>query len=373
MKRKGNLITQIASFDNLIMAYKKAARGKRNRSYVKRFYLKLEENLFAIQSELLSGNYNWGEYNVFEVTDSKKRIIHAPQFRDRVTQHAINNILEPIFDTTFISTSFACRKQKGTLAGVIAYEKAIKNSGTKYVLKCDIKKYFDSINHTILFTLLNKKIKDKILLKVLSSLIFNGKNAGIPIGNLCSQLFANIYLNQLDMFIKHKLPSPNGEGLGVRHYLRYMDDFVLFAESKENLQQLRIKIEHFLIEELQLVLHPNKQHILIVGNGVTWLGYRVYPNKYKRIANRNVVRFRNRLKQLNLRYVKKEITLPEAQQIIASWFALSKHANAFHLSKNLFSENFLHSDIASLARYMMCKQMVVVNKRNNKVLRFLNT
>lgn len=349
MKRTGNLISQIASFDNLLLAYKKAAKSKRNRNYVKRFYLKLEENLLEIQKKLLQGLYIWGTYNVFEITDNKKRIIHAPQFKDRVTQHAICTIIEPVFEKTFIDNSFACRKEKGTLMGVVAYEKAIKNKDLKYILKCDIKKYFDSIDHDILFKLIEKKIKDKALLAILKNLIFT-ENKGIPIGNLCSQLFANIYLNQLDTFIKQELK--------VKYYFRYMDDFILLDGSKEHLQQLRTKIEIFLKEELKLTLHPNKQHIMVIKNGVNWLGYNVYPTNYKRVAERNVLRFRERLKQLNSKYIRNEITLPEAQQIIASWFALSKHANTFNLSKDIFSENFLHSNIISLAKYMMCKTLL---------------
>lgn len=352
MKRTGNLIERIASFDNLMLAYKKAAKSKQNRSYVKKFYLRLEENLFEIQEDLLSGHYNWGKYNVFEITDSKKRIICAPQFRDRVTQHAIYNIIEPIFDKTFICNSFACRKQKGTLKGVLAYEKAIKNKNLKYLLKCDIKKYFNSINHEILFKLIEKKIKDRTLLIILKNLIFtfSKNNKGIPIGNLCSQLFANIYLNRFDMFIKCELK--------VRYYLRYVDDFILLDGSKENLQQLKTKIAVFLRDKLNLILHPNKQHILLINNGVNWLGYRVYPENYKRVALRNVVRFRKRLKQLNTKYINDDITLPEVQQMIASWFALSKHAKTFNLSSRIFGiERSLHSDIRFLSKYMMCKLM----------------
>jgi retron-type reverse transcriptase len=355
MKRVGNLIEQIAGFNNLLMAYKNAAKGKRNRNYVKRFYFRLEENLLEIQEQLLSGTYSWGTYNVFEITDNKKRLIHAPQFRDRVTQHAICAVIEPIFDRTFIDTSFACRKDKGTLAGVIAYEKAIKDKSLKYALKCDIKKYFNSIDHEILFKLIERKIKDKTLLIILRNLIFTDDRQGIAIGNLCSQLFANLYLNQLDVFVKCELKA--------KHYFRYMDDFVILDNSKEHLQQLRTAISVFLKQELHLTLHPNKQHILLAKNGVNWLGYNVYPENYKRVAERNVLRFRKRLKQLNSKYMSNKITLSQAQQVLASWFALAKHANTFNLSKQLFSENFLHSDIASLARYMMCKQMNVTHSK----------
>lgn len=139
-----------------------------------------------------------------------------------------------------------------------------------------------------------------------------------------------------------------------------MDDFVLFSDNKETLREYRIRIADFLTQKLKLTLHPNKQQILPVDKGVLWLGYRVYPGKYKRIANRNVVRFRKRLKQLNEKYMKKEITLSEAQQTIAAWFSLSKHAKSFNLSKNIFSADNLHNDISALAKYMLCKRMSVV-------------
>jgi len=347
MKRYGNLFESVVDFQNLAVSFKQASRGKKQKVYIIEFFLDLEENLLQIQSELEREEYMWGGYYIFEVQDSKKRLISAPVFRDRVVHHALCNIIDPIFDRTFIAHSFACRKGKGTLAGVKAYERFI-NSNRKltYVLKCDIQKYFPSIDHDILFRLVEKKIKDQKLLNLLRTLIFTGAGIGIPIGNLTSQLFANIYLDRLDHYLK--------EDCGINHYLRYMDDFLILHENKNSLREIREKIKIFLKEELSLTLHPKKQHIIKIDSGLNWLGYRVFRDGYKRVRTVNVVRFRRRLKKLEDDYQKGRISQGEVYSSLASWVGLSKHANAYNLSKNIFAER----NICNLGKYSLCKMAV---------------
>jgi len=344
MKRYGNLFESVVDFQNLIKGHNQASKGKKHKNYLTEFNLELEENLLQIQSELINEKYVWGDYYTFEVKDSKKRIISAPVYRDRVVHHALCNIIEPVFDKTFIDNSFACRKGKGTLAGVKAYETIINtNPELKYVLKCDIQKYFASIDHCILFEQVSKKLKDKKMLDLLQALIFTGAGKGIPIGNLTSQLFANIYLNKLDHYLK--------EEAGIKYYLRYMDDFLVVHENKDYLREIREKIKIFCKAELTLTLHPNKQHISNIENGLTWLGYRVFRNGYKRVRTANVVRFRQRLKRLEHDYQKGQITQSEVHASLSSWIGLSKHANAYNLSQSIFAER----DICNLGKYSLCK------------------
>ena len=217
MKRKNkDLYEKICSFENLHHAYLKARKGKRYKDEILRFGCHQEELLLQLQEELLNETYRHGEYKEFIVCDSKKRHIKAAPFRDRIVHHAFCRIVEPIFDTGFIYDSYACRKNKGTRAAVLRLKKFLRSSYDcgegnimgGYVLKCDISKYFDNVDHDILVSLLEKKISDEKTMRLARMIIDStcthaGK--GIPIGNLTSQLFANVYLNELDQFVKHTL------------------------------------------------------------------------------------------------------------------------------------------------------------------------
>lgn len=237
MKSYNCLFEKLISYKNLYLAYKNAKKSKPNKKQVLDFGLNLEKNLFSIQADLVNNKYNVSDYLMFKIYEPKERIITAPTFRDVVIQHAIMNIIEPIFDKTFICDSFSCRKNKGIHKGLFRIKKVIQsNNHPKYYLKCDIKKYFPSINKEILKKMISKKIKDKKLLQVLYQIVDSyhsvyGNYKGIPIGNLTSQLFANIYLNSLDQFVKHSLK--------VKYYYRYVDDFILFSNSKKELNFLR--------------------------------------------------------------------------------------------------------------------------------------
>lgn len=245
MKRLGDIWSRLVSFENLLFAYRKARRGKRSRPGVAEFGLALERELILLQRELQAGGYRPSDYRLFTIYDRKPRVIAAAPFRDRVVHHAVMNLIEPPLDRTFIFDSYACRQGKGVHAAVDRYQAWAQTY--RHVLKMDVRQYFPSIDHEILKAKLRRHIKDKRVLDLLDRIIdgspkadvepvyFPGDNlftpterrVGIPIGNLTSQFFANLYLDDLDHFIKQKL--------SVRPYLRYVDDTVVLDDDKHRL------------------------------------------------------------------------------------------------------------------------------------------
>lgn len=271
MKLQHHLFEAICAFDNLLLAARKAQRGKRYTAKVANFNHRLESGLFTLREELQLKYYRPEASRQFAIYDPKPRIISAPSYRDRVVHHAICNIIEPIFERTFISDSYACRAGKGTHAAVGRLTRGMRSNA--YVLQCDIRKYFPSVNHEILKGLLRRKIACPDTLWLLELIIDSSspveealiylpgddlftphlRRRGLPIGNQTSQFFANIYLDPLDHFIK--------ETLHVHDYLRYCDDFLLLAKEKSTLWRLKREIVDFLSEKLRLLLHPTKQWV----------------------------------------------------------------------------------------------------------------
>jgi len=296
------------------------------------FTQNLEENLIILHNELRYMMYKTGKYFEFEVHDPKKRTIFALPFRDRVAQHAINNVVEPMFDKTFIYDSYACRKGKGTIAGMkrLRYflDKLIRNNKRIYYLKADIEKYYNSIDHEILKQLIKKKIKCKRTLIILDEIIdSNQKTKGIPIGNLTSQLFANIYINQLDHFLK--------DDLGVKYYVRYMDDFVILHPDKKYLKKILTFVKNFL-DDLKLNLN-SKTRIDVIDKGIDFLGYRLFPDYTilrKRIYKKNIKKFR----KLGRFYKNNEIKAERLNKSISSFLGLCKHCQSYHSRKNVFNQ-----------------------------------
>jgi retron-type reverse transcriptase len=275
MKRIGNLYQQVYSFDNLLISYYAARKRKSAKNYAIDFEWNLEKELLQIQKELRDKTYEPGKYQQFKIYDPKLRDIFVAPFHDRIVHHALYNVIEPIFDKGFIYDSYACRKGKGTHQGMLRLKSFLMSLNKKcggrdfYVLKCDIRKYFDSVDKDILFSLLTRKIKDKDILWLVNKIInstFGSK--GMPIGNLTSQLFANVYLNELDKFIKHNLK--------VKYYVRYVDDFILLSESRRQLKEWRNLVREFLKNELLLELHPQKQEICPAKIGVDFLGFHIF-------------------------------------------------------------------------------------------------
>jgi RNA-directed DNA polymerase len=329
MKRTGHLFEEFCSFDNLYLASQKAQKGKKYKYATAAFNFEIEKNLLKIQKKLLEHNYQFGNYASFYVHDPKKRYISAAPYEDRVVHHAICNILEPIFEKVFIYDIYANRKNKGTHKAVQRYIKFCRLN--KYVLKCDIKKYFQSIDKAILFSLIEAKIKDKkflaVLKKVIDSFTFPGSSTqGIPLGNLTSQIFANIYLNKMDHFIK--------EQLGCCYYLRYVDDFVIFDNAKDRLHLLKKEIQKFL-EEYKLELHTKKTQVRKVSEGIKFLGYRIWPD-YLLVNKENVKRFKRKLKKFQKLYREDKISFQEIKQSVLSWIAHAKWANSYLLRKEIF-------------------------------------
>lgn len=269
MKRAGRLFEQFASFENLLSAYKKARKGAVGKRETQNFTFLLEYELFQLQKELEDGEYLPAPYRYFQIHDPKERTISVAAFRDRVVHHALINVLEPIYEHCFVFDSYATRKGKGTHKAICRAQYFLAQTG--WFWKTDIDKFFDSMRHDVLMDLLDRKIKDARLLAVTEKIIHNGgaDDRGLPIGNLTSQFFANVYLNRFDHFVK--------QTLGVKHYIRYMDDFVLFHRNRSVLKDYREPVKEFLAKELGLQLKTKATFLNSAANGLTFLGRRIFP------------------------------------------------------------------------------------------------
>lgn len=267
MKRKASLFDTIVSFENLRLAWLKAKKGKTSKKSVRTFSYDVNKNLQSVRDDMLSVPPRLSQYVQFKILDPKERIISVVPFTDRVMHHAIMNVLEPVFERQFVYHTYACRKGKGTHAAARYVARCAKRSS--YFLKLDVRKYFDSIDHTVLKQLLCRIIKDGRCLALLFAVIDSYKvpagETGLPIGNLTSQFFANFYLSPLDHFVTEQL-KPCG-------YVRYMDDMVILADSLSELKRIFTEVERFCCEKLALLLKPpvfGKTH-----RGVPFLGWRI--------------------------------------------------------------------------------------------------
>lgn len=315
MKRYGNLVEEVISYENLLSAFYDAARGKYHGFPVFEFKKELHTNLTALKDRLQSGTYEPRGYRKFEVFEPKRRIIYAPYFEDVVVQHAIYRVIRPIFDRTFIHESFACRHGKGIHSASDYVQRSMRQtSGEGYYLQLDIEKYFYSIDRDILKSLIIKKIKDPELLKLIFSFVWYDDDKGIPIGNLLSQLFALIYLNHLDQFIKRDLR--------VKFYCRYMDDFILLDLTKVQAHTYKGWIEEFLRVELDLRL--SKWTIQKHRKGVNFAGYRVWSSR-RFVRRHSLHTFKRKLKQDNL-------------SAIVSLLAHARHTSSYTYLLNVLKE-----------------------------------
>jgi RNA-directed DNA polymerase len=296
MKRYGNLWPDLISFENLLLSARKAHRGKRFRHNVLEFNDQLEANLLQLQNELITHTYQPGKYRTFEILDPKPRMISAAPYRDRVVHHALCNIIVAPIERTFIHDSYANRTGFGTHRALRKFTHLCRTH--RYVLQCDIRKYFPNSDLTILKTQLHRKIKCPDTQWLIDLIIDNSnpQNAplvyfpdddlftphvrpkGLPIGNLTSQFFANVYLNGFDHFVK--------ETLKAKHYLRYVDDFVLFSDDRGFLAESRCAIEAYLAT-LRLEIHPIKSQLFETRHGANFVGFRVLPHRL-RIRNDNL-------------------------------------------------------------------------------------
>lgn len=287
MKRHGNLFNQIFTKENLFQAYLDARQGKRGKAATFNFETNLGGELAALHDEIHAGCYRPRPYFTFKVFEPKERLIYAPAFRDRVAQHAIYRVVAPIFDRTFVSTSFACRQGYGTHKASRYVQQALQACDPQsYTLKIDIRKFFYRIDRHILRNLIERKIKDERLLNVMMMYADHDDPVGIPIGNLLSQLYALIYLNPLDHYVKR--------GLGIRHYARYVDDILIMGVSRDEALRLRQRVREFLADHLHLEFSKNS--IARVSRGVNFVGYRTWRGR-RLIRKHSLYKFRRAVKK----------------------------------------------------------------------------
>ncbi len=282
----------IISLDNLLLAWQEFIKGKRKKKDVQEFSLNLMDNILSLHYDLTNHIYEHGEYQAFNINDPKPRSIHKAIVRDRLLHHAVYRILYPFFDRTFISDSFSCRIKKGTHKAInrfrsFGYKVSKNNTKTCWILKCDIRKFFANIDHEILIGILKEYILDQNIICLLQEVIGSFSicpKVGLPLGNLTSQLFVNIYMNKFDQFVKHKLKA--------KYYIRYSDDFVILSDNQRWLKDQIPKIKNFLNNKLKLTLHPNKLFIKTVYFGLDFLGWVHFPDHriLRRATRRRILR-----------------------------------------------------------------------------------
>lgn len=319
---------QLISLENLFQAWSEFKKGKRKRKDVQKFEINLEDSLFLLYDKLKSKTYRHGNYHSFYVQDPKQRHIHKAQVKDRIVHHLLYRYLYRLFDKSFIYDSYSCRLNKGTHKGVKRLEKFIRIISKNYTkncwcLKLDIRKFFASIDHQTLIHLLEKKVKDNDILWLLKEVI-DSFPLGIPLGNLTSQIFANIYMNELDQFVEHNLK--------VKYYIRYADDFIILSDYKNTLQRLIITIEDFLKEELHLKLHPKKIILRRVDWGIDFLGYIILPH---------YILPRTKTKRRIFKKLSEKINQSNFNQSLQSYLGYLSHANAYRITQELKNQVLL--------------------------------
>ena len=326
-----DLYRAICEFDNIHRAYIKARRLKRYKADVLTFSSRLEENLIDIHNHLVWKTYQPGRYHYFMIYEPKERLIAALPFRDRVVHHALCNIIEPIFERSFIHDSYACRVGKGSVAGVNRTTRFLRAArqkwGRVYCLKLDVKKFFPNIDHYCLKRIVRKFIACPDTLWLIDLIIDSEEtDRGIPIGSLTSQLFANLYLNELDHLIKDRWR--------VKFYIRYMDDCIVIHYDKTYLHALRKDIEGFLEENLRLTLNGKTQVFPVKSRGIDFLGYRIWPD-YRLLRPANVKRTKRKLRKFGLLYSQGMIPLTKITSTIQSWIGHCKHADTYRLREKV--------------------------------------
>lgn len=337
MKTSKNLFQSIVTFENVLSAAQKAAKGKRENQSVLHFFTFLEENLWQILSELRTKTWQSGSYKTFSIYKPKPRMISAAPFKDRVVHHALINIVGPLLERSFIFDTYANRTAKGTHKAIERYQHYLKKYA--YVLKCDIRKYFPSIDHEILKSLLRRKIACADTLWLIDTIIDNSniqaeyihyfpgdtlftpheRRKGLPIGNLTSQFFANYYLSFFDHYVK--------EVLRCKGYVRYVDDYVLFSDSKAELWKWKKAIEEFL-QYFRLMLNADRTELYPATEGKCFLGQNVFQS-YRLLPSENVRRAKKRIRCTML-------AKPETlQKSLAGWVGHARQADTRNLLRSL--------------------------------------
>lgn len=332
MKIYKNLYPLIISAENLFAAWEVFKSDKRNKPDVAEFEQKVEQHIFQMRRDLRDKTYKHGPYYGFWVHDPKRRRIHKATVRDRVLHHAIFRIINPIFEPTFIPTSFSCRMGKGTHKGVESVRdmlRAESKNGAKqcWVLKCDVRKFFDSVDHSVLLGILKRPVEDADAFGLLTKIVESystTEDKGIPIGNLTSQMFANIYMGEFDHFVKHSLR--------VKRYARYTDDFVAMSTDKKYLENLLPPMRDFLKERLKLELHPQKVTIRKYRQGADFLGYVVLPHNIA-IRTRTKKRMFRKMAERVAAYQSGTINKAAMDGALSSYLGVMSHADAHELTE----------------------------------------
>ncbi len=320
----------IICLENLLLAWKEFEKGKKQKKDVQIFQLKLMDNIFSLHHELLNHTYKHGSYQAFKINDPKPRDIHKATVKDRLLHHAIYRKLYPFFDKTFIADSYSCRDDKGTHKAINNFRKYFQkvsqnNTKTCWVLKCDIRKFFANIDHQILKNILAEHVPDENILWLLENVInsfstSDKTNVGLPLGNLTSQLFVNVYMNKFDQFMKHKLKA--------KYYIRYADDFVILSENRNQLEKIISEISDFLETELKLKLHPNKVFIKTFSSGVDFLGMVNFP-KHKILRTKTKRRMLEKISQKHKLLREELISQNSFNQSLQSYLGILKHCDGW--------------------------------------------
>lgn len=348
MKTYRQLYPQVWDFENLYLAYREARQGKRGKESVAAFERQQEAELLGLQDELRTKTYLPGRYHTFYIHEPKRRLISAAPFRDRVVHHALCQVIEPIWERRFIHDSYANRFRKGTHRALDRAQEFARRY--PYVLQCDIRQFFPSIDLAILRAEMARLIADPDLLWLCDQILASGRQVlpeeyrmtwfpgddllaalrprGLPIGNLTSQFWANVYLNPLDHFIKRELGCPA--------YLRYVDDFLLFAAQKSDLAAWR-EIIIAKLSSLRLALHENRAQVFPTATGIPFLGFRIYPD-YRRVKRRNGINFRRRLRRLVQEAQNQPDAWPALQACILGWVNHVRYANSWGLRRAILGE-----------------------------------
>lgn len=326
---------------NLFAAWREFKRGKTGKLEVQEFAFNLEDNIFRLHRELRQKIWRPDSYTAFYVRDPKLRHIHKATVRDRVFNQALFRILYQIFDKGFIADSYSCRNRKGTHRGVRKLESHIKKVSYNYTrpafaLKCDVRKFFDNIDHEILFGIIQKKVTDPDILSLIHMILWSFETklgVGLPLGNVTSQLFANVYLNELDQFVKHTLKA--------KYYVRYCDDLIILDMDQDILQKHISHIDTFLKNKLRLSLHPHKIIIRKCTQGIDFLGYVVLP-KRTALRTKTKKRILKKIKFSKIQMSRNVITPETFDQTLQSYLGMLTHCVGHKIRQKIETISPLH-------------------------------